>query len=300
MKTQVFYSPDDGLAAGDPAALPSAGAAVAERPPAPPSEPSFELPPGYELEDEPQAGGPTSAQLAADYKKALEENTALKARPDPTAAFAVALGEFKSGLEKLANRPVQVQAQMPQAVVDPDVDEKTFDDGFLEAPMKNIRKLLGREITPALELTIKSNISTAKALVRERVTERPVFDKYGPEIDVELSKIPLRELVDAPVEGIERALAVVKGRHLDEIIAAEREKWQAAPAAGAAAAPVVPPQPLARGQVLPGSPMAPRESGVRGIKASELAKVKAYMDTNGVPSDKFDAVLANVRDGTIK
>jgi hypothetical protein len=297
MKTRLFYGPATDLAGAAAPAL--AGEPAPALAPAPPAEPAFELPPGYALEAEPGSGGPTSAQLKADYEKALAENAQLKARTDSTAAFTGALGEFKSGLEKLAARPIQVQAQIPQPAHDPEADDKAVDDNFLESPTKNIRKILGREITPALELTIKSNISTAKALVRERPAESQIFAQYGPEIDAELAKIPLRELVEAPVEGIERALAVVKGRHLEEIFTARQAAAQAAPAA-ASVAPVAAPRPLPQGGLLPGSPNAPREDSLKGIKPAELATVKAYMANNGTPSDKFDAVLACVRDGSIR
>lgn len=297
------------LRAPDGAPAATAEPQAQAEPVAPPlvDEPIFELPPGFALAPD----APAQAQPAADFEarfRALEaENAQLKARPDSSAALAEALGTFKTGLEAIAARPVEVKTQaQPGPVVDLEAEDRSIDENFLDGPVKNVKKLLGREVAPAIETLVQSNVSTARAVVSARPREAALFARFGKEIEAEFDALPATRFRD-PVAAYERAISVVRGRHFDELLS-EAQSAQVPAAAAPAAEPAAPVKPAGvQSRALPGSPQAAAQArdqaaaGQKPITKSEMAWMLQYQRNMGqITNDQqFETVLELHRSGQL-
>lgn len=301
-KVSVMRAPDD-LGGGGAAVVVDGGeAAPAVRPRI--EDPDDVLgrtpePPRARIVEAAEDEGPSRDDLAKLYADAQAENARLKAQNDPMAAFTKGLGELKEGIGQIAGRPVVVQAPAAQPA-GPSYDEvlRETDEKFLESPSSHVLKLAGMAIEGPMKTLVDASFNTARRFVAGQGTDKEMFARYSKEIDEEFAALDMKSRVTDPIAAYERAFATVKGRHIDEIVAARSAPAAVIPAAvpgSAGNAPAAPAAPAAATRAGQGSPMATpagaNEERVIRLKPGQKTRILAHMERNGIDVREFETFV---------
>lgn len=239
--------------------------------------------------------GPSKEELQAKFLETQKELEALKAQASQSAG----LNGIMERLDKVVDRPIQVQAPLAQQPGESDADfMERFNKMYLDNPSQALDEWANRKLGRAFETMVKGQEKLSRALALSDPENKKLYEKYGKEVESEIERIPLAERASDP-DVYKRAFTVVKGRHMDDYIAErvkeELEKLQAqAPAAS---------QPNPVGVVDRGSPLAgqaPKPGSKVRITSSQATNIRSMMRVRGIPEDRFEqTVMDIIEDGEL-
>lgn len=103
----------------------------------------------------------------------------------------------------------QAPAPQPQPSYQP-VDDNDFVTGGV---VKQYVDQVARQVSPALQQSLAQQAAMAHYIARKEHTT--AFDKYGPEIEAELSRLPAEART---LDNIKVVVDLVRGRHVDDLV----------------------------------------------------------------------------------
>lgn len=241
--------------------------------------------------------GPSKEELQAKFLETQKELEALKAQSAQRSGFESVVER----LDKMAERPIQVQAPPAQQPGETDADfMERFNRMYLDNPSQALDEWANRKLGRAFETMVKGQEKLSRALALSDPENKKLYERYGKEVESEIERIPLAERASDP-DVYRRAFSSVKGRHMDDYIAERVKEELAKLQAAQPQVQVAPTAPV--GMVDRGSPLAaqaPKPGAKPRITASQAANIKAMMRSRGVPEERFEqTVLDIIEDGEL-
>ena len=233
--------------------------------------------------------GPSREELQKQYEASQARLKDLEARSDPLAAIGQGFKSLEDNLRGIATRPIQVQAPAQGPLVDELGDLiKDLDANLLESPGAKIVKTAQAAMRQPLDTLVSSTFTMAERLVEATSPDRALFTAYKDEVRSEFARLDGRERVQDPVAAYERAFAVVKGRHLEEIFA--QRQAAAAPVAAVAPAQAAPARPSAATMAQGTSAFAPQRQaqGEIVITPAQDSWVRDRMRQKGISEADYE------------
>lgn len=227
-------------------------------------------PPLYE-DDEQQIVLADDAPAIDAEKEALRSELAAKqaalekAQGAPVDAIAAGL----KGLQESLRAPAPAANAPASFDLDSFVAEKDK-DFFDKSPTRTVLELMDRFAGAQNSEMAKLNLSYSKQFLLTDPKDKAVYERFAKEVDEEVTKRPAADQAKR-IDVYRDALAVVKGRHFDELVAE-----------AAAKAPVAPARPASYSETgAVRAPAAVAKASV-SIKRSDLGAVRDFANTYGI------------------
>jgi hypothetical protein len=265
-----------------------------------PMESPFEAP--KVVEEEEGGGGPSKDELQKMYDELKAKHEGVAAQADQTSALKGSFDALGKQLGEIVSRPMPMPAPVQQKPTESWADFRArIDKDIIDKPSDILVEFAERYISPATEALAASQLKLSKRLAVLSIDsdERELFKRYGDEIEGVVMRMSPQERVQDD-ECYLRAFNFVKANHLNELIeaklAAERAKIGAsAQQSAAATAPRAPVGTLERGSPLAGPTSAKEQPTIR-LKPGQGTEIRNYMRTHGIPEDKFEITVENLRE----
>lgn len=242
-----------------------------ERVPAPVAVDAAEAPPALYEDDE------TQIVLADDTPAVDAEKDALRAElASKQAALERAQGApvdaIAKGLEGLREslRPAASPAGNAPPAFDLNAFKEETNKRYFDDPTGVTLELLDRFSGAQNNEMAKLNLSYSKQFLLTDTKDKALYDRFSKEVEEEVTKRPLEDRAKR-IDVYRDALAVVKGRHFDELVAEAAAKGPIAPARPASYSET--------GAVR--APVAVAKTSV-AIKRSDYSAVRNFADTYGI------------------
>lgn len=233
----------------------------------------------FEIQEETnEQAGPSKEDLLKEFEALKAQNAELKTKADSSQALKSSFEEFGTRLEKAQSRAPMAPAMQQQPGESIEEFKKRINQKYLEDPYETMVEFSNRYVGSAMQTVVEQSLALQREIAVLKSPDKDFISKYRDEIDAEVSRYPTEMRLKDP-EVYDRSIALVKARHMDEIIAqkvaeAIAQKGGAAPAA-----------PAPRGQAEAPALGSPPASGPRVISLSpaKKARIEARQRAEGVP-----------------
>lgn len=250
------------------------------------------------VDDKPQDQAPKADPIIDGFKEIVKEQTR---RVDDSVKRTEDLGrQIAGGFETLGQTMQGIltkNAQQPQ-MSDEEFEAMVNKDVF-EKPMKTIRGLINREQGPILATLASNQMKMGKRILKAELQseEKGIFDKYVKEIDAEFARIPVQESFADPAGAYEKAFALVKANHINEIVEERvnaRAKQGETKSQKASEVEAKPFGVVEQG----GIPPADRQgaSDKISITSRQKANILRWMESNNVQEQYFSSIVKRLKE----
>ena len=240
------------------------------------------------------SNGPSKEDLQKLFDAQKAELEALKAKEGAASAQAAPFAALADSISKLSSRPVQVNTPPPQQPGESfDTYRSRVESQFIEKPFETIQEVVNRSTGPAFEALASQTAKLAKRTAMSDSGDREFWGKHAEEIDSLGASLTPQERLDP--EAYTRIYDVVRGRHVDELLAAMQAK--AATTGGEGGNPAAQATPAA--SPTSSSPLAGGGASSDGkihITRADAAAVQDYMLQQCIPESQFERVVLSLRE----
>lgn len=238
-----------------------------------PFEDDFEI-----QEESAEQSGPSKEDLLKEFEALKAQNAELRTKADSSQALKSSFEEFGTRLEKAQSRAPVAPAMQQQPGESIEEFKKRINQKYLEDPYETMVEFSNRYVGSAMQTVVEQSLALQREIAVLKSPDKDFISKYRDEIDAEVSRYPTEMRLKDP-EVYDRSIALVKARHMDEIIA------QKVAEAIAQKSGTPPAAPTPRGQAEAPALGAPPAAGPRVISLSpaKKARIEARQRMEGVP-----------------
>jgi len=235
----------------------------------------------FEIQETPEDGaGPSRDDLLKEFEALKAQNEELRTKADSSQALKSSFEEFGTRLEKAQTRSPAAPAIQQQPGESLEDFKKRINQKYLEDPYETMVEFSNRYVGSAMQTIVEQSLALQREIAVLKSPDKDFISKYREEIDSEVNRYPTEMRLKDP-EVYERSIALVKARHMDEIIqqkvAEEIARRTGAPASPAAPAPRGQSEAPALGSPPPGTPR------VISLSPAKRARIEARQRMEGVP-----------------